>query len=87
MDINIEEFLNGWTNLVKKKLGNVEPELLKLSEERILICKKCEIFTGKRCDNRRTTLNIKTNEQVKGCGCVLVAKTICENCACPAAKW
>ena len=84
---NIDMFITGWFNLIRQKFGNIDENLLDLSKYRILICKKCDLFSRGFCSSNKSTLNIKTNKIVNGCGCYLMAKTICEKCKCPADKW
>lgn len=83
-----EGFYNNATNK-KEELFN----------ERIEICKRCKLIKsdkifGDIC-NSRLYLNPKTDETSKenkegflrGCGCVLKAKTRVESAHCPVGKW
>lgn len=83
----VNQFINGWSNLMKKKFGEVDPNLLELSKKRILICKDCELFNNNVCNRLKKIKNVKTGVEVSGCGCILPAKTLCETCKCPADKW
>jgi hypothetical protein len=86
--IKMNEIIEGWTNLLKSKFGNVEPELFELSKQRIMICNDCKLFKNNNvCDRGNMIPHEKTGEMVSGCGCVLAAKTLCKDCVCPAGKW
>lgn len=69
----IEEVINGFSNLAKSELGMLPEEKIKLFNDRMSICNSCEFKTALgRCGK---------------CGCVLAAKTKCEECTCPIDKW
>ena len=65
--------MNGFSNLAKSKLGLLSKKQSKLYAERMAICQDCEFKTALgRCGK---------------CGCVLTAKTKCDECKCPVDKW
>lgn len=80
----------GFTNLLKDKLGLLPEEVQLIALERSKICSSCPIFNSKtnRCDETKSL--IIDEKEVKGCGCYLPAKVKCINsvkCICPANKW
>jgi hypothetical protein len=95
----ISDILEGWANKIKDKFGLLEPELKIKSEKRLLICDTCPIRNNDTCSKKRTgevvesfTYLVKKEDRVKGqivkgCGCSLSAKSMCENCQCPLGKW
>lgn len=79
-----------------KSLTDKEKELY---EDRIAICRECKLLKtdsvfGEIC-NGRLFLNPETNETsqvrkegfMRGCGCVLRAKTRVKTAKCPLGKW
>jgi len=69
----LDDIANGYGNLAKDKLGLLTKKQSKLFSNRMAICQACEFKTELgRC---------------RKCGCVLTAKTKCEDCKCPADKW
>jgi len=85
--MNINQVIEGWTNLLKSKFGNLDSELFELSKKRIIICNSCQLFKNNVCDRNNMIPHEKTGEMVCGCGCILAAKTLCKECVCPAGKW
>lgn len=69
----IDEVANGFSNLAKSKLGLLSKETEVRNQVRMDICNACEHKTALgRCGK---------------CGCVLAAKTKCDECTCPIGKW
>jgi hypothetical protein len=63
-----------------------------LSKERLKVCEKCPALViskslGLRCSPRVKIKHEVTGAEVKGCGCVLKAKTRVKEEFCPAGKW
>lgn len=64
------------------------------TDERLAICRKCPIYTNKRC-NSELWLNPVTNEvstspkigYVRGCNCIMPVKARNPNNHCVAKKW
>lgn len=90
--MSIGQIAEGFYNNVFDKEGD-------LLEERMKICKQCKLFKqdsvfGEVC-NARLYLNPITDETSKlpkegflrGCGCVLKAKTRVKYSKCPVGKW
>ena len=64
----------------------------KLAEERLKICEKCpaRVYSkslGFRCSGKKKIRNVETGQLVRGCGCILAAKSRATGDECPAAKW
>lgn len=69
----LDNIANGFSNLAKDKLGLLKKEEVTRNEKRMSICNGCEFKTALgRCGK---------------CGCVLAAKTKCDECSCPISKW
>lgn len=98
--ININHILEGWGNSIKDRFNMLnDPELKSKSEKRLTICDTCPLRDNNTCSKNRTGFVVKTfkygNEQVdrikgqlvKGCGCNLSAKSLCEDCQCPRGLW
>jgi len=96
----IKNILEGWGNSIKDKFGLLNnPELKLKSEKRLLICDKCSLRDNNTCSRNRTGFVEKTfryldekedrlkGQIVKGCGCMLSMKSLCDNCQCPLGKW
>ena len=94
----IGNILEGWGNSIKNKFGLLNnPELKLKSEKRLLICDECPLRDNNTCSRNRTGVVVKTftylNENrikgqiVRGCGCNLASKSLCNLCACPLGKW
>jgi len=59
-----------------------------LKEERLEICRNCELCTVDWfCNSKKTIIHQQTGERVKGCGCSLPAKASNPESNCPAGKW
>lgn len=85
--MSLAQLVEGYVNLTKEKFGTIPEELKAMGEERSAFCYNCELYNGGICNPKGTTLNVKTGQQVKGCGCILAAKVLCTTCSCPAEKW
>lgn len=95
----ISDILEGWANKIKDEFGLLEPELKIKSEKRLTICDTCPLRDNNTCSRNRTSFVVETfrygSEQVdrmkgqlvKGCGCSLSAKSLCNDCQCPLGKW
>lgn len=80
-----EEIASAYTDLL---LGNNE----NIAAERMDICKRCPLFKKVTksvhiCNPTMSIENIATKEVIKGCGCILEAKTRNLESYCPASKW
>lgn len=87
----ISDIVEGWRNdlFPPERLKEV---ISKVSEERLAICKQCELYdevgTGcampfsQPCCNKNKSIN-----GIDGCGCPLRKKTKCLSCECPVKKW
>ena len=88
--MNIVDIVNGHT----KAIFNLEEDL---SKNRLQICYSCPLYSkrmGGIC-NSRLWLNVNTGDvstkskpgYIRGCSCILNAKTRLSNQKCPAGKW
>ncbi len=57
--MSLNQMIDGWSNLLKSKFGEVDPRLLKLSQYRISICGNCELFKNYMCSRNSTTMHVK----------------------------
>ena len=96
----IKNILEGWGNSIKDKFGLLNnPELKLKSEKRLLICDKCSLRDNKTRKRKREGIVVvdffynvlekprKIGQVVKGCGCSLSAKSLCNTCQCPRGLW
>ena len=67
------DITNGFINLAKDKLDMLTEENKERNKSRMSICMDCEHRTDRGRGGK--------------CGCVLAAKTKCDTCTCPIAKW
>ena len=86
-NLNINQIINGWANLLKDKLGLLDPKFKEVAELRLMNCHKCHIRDGLICSPNRKGINIVTGKLTKGCGCVITAKVMAEDSFCPLLKW
>jgi len=100
MSTTISNILEGWGNSIKDKFGLLDnPELKAKSEKRLLICNTCSMRDNNTCSRKREGIVVvdffynvlekprKIGQVVKGCGCNLSAKSLCDDCQCPLGKW
>ena len=88
--MNLLDIVDGHT----KNLFNINEDL---RNNRLKICRQCPLFSrkfGGMCNNKLWLNPItkdvsldKKDGYVKGCGCILSAKTRLPNAVCPADKW
>ena len=85
----ISEIINGWGNVIKAEFNVLPPDIMKMSEERLLICHDCPIRFHSICNPMESGINVKTGEIAHGCGCALAAKTMSTDVdtKCPLGKW
>lgn len=96
----ISQILEGWGNSIKDKFNLLNnPELKIKSEKRLLICNTCNLREGNTCSKKRTGFVLETfrygsekvdrikGQLVKGCGCNLSSKSLCNDCQCPCNYW
>lgn len=74
--MKIKEILDGWAYDFLDTLKICPPHIKKMSLDRLLICKKCDILDGKVCSRERG-----------GCGCPISKKIISPSTKCPINKW
>jgi hypothetical protein len=78
--MSAKEIINGWKNTVLK-----DPEVEKLAEVRLAICKECP----KQSDNARKNgyKSARLDVHCTECSCPLIAKTRSTLSKCPLNKW
>jgi hypothetical protein len=80
--MNFTQIYEGWkNNLIPEK--DLKDLIIKVSDERIEICKGCEFHS----DNRVGYKSLRLDKHCTNCGCTLSAKTKCLSCDCPLSKW
>lgn len=91
--MGIKSILEGHFNALKDVISK-KPN--KMSEDRMNICKECPLYVERfKVCNANKWINPETNEVspfavegwVKGCGCILEAKTRVKNEHCIINKW
>ena len=85
--LNFNHIINGWANLLKSKLHLLDQSFKEVAELRLMNCHKCHLRDGLICSTNRKGINMITGKLTKGCGCVITAKVMCEQCSCPLLKW
>lgn len=85
MDIGL--ILQGWANLSLDKFNLLDKETKQLSEKRLKICHSCSMRTKNSCDPNKKGVNVKTGEEVYGCGCNISASAMTPNKECPKSLW
>ncbi len=83
----INNIINGWANFIKDKFGLLDKATKSMATQRLSICNDCTIRSVGICDPTKRTINLKTNNVVSGCGCVLATKALDIASYCPAGKW
>ncbi len=83
----INNIINGWGNLIKDKFGLLDNQTRAIATKRLTICNGCNIRSNGICNPTKNTININSGKVVKGCGCVIAAKTLDTASYCPAGKW
>ncbi len=73
LEIKPKQITTGMFNVIKEKLDMADPEIEKLSADRMSICNKCE----SKSESGRCT----------ECGCILSMKTRSPTSECPLKKW
>lgn len=68
-----KQILEGFSNLVKSKVGLTSDELENLAKKRFAICKECPQLSKK--------------DTCKVCGCYMPAKTKSKRSECPEKHW
>jgi hypothetical protein len=85
--VNLAHVAEGFWNLIFKNEG-----IEGVAKKRLEICAKCPALVmskslGMRCTPKVSLKHVDTGVMVKGCGCVLKAKTRVKEERCPAGKW
>ncbi len=83
----LNEIINGWANVVKDKIGTLDPKLKVIAENRLLLCNVCDMRVNNTCSTKKVGINIITKKETRGCGCNISAKTLSPESKCPLSKW
>ncbi len=83
----INNIINGWGNYIKDKFGLLDKQTKSMATQRLSFCNDCTIRSVGICDPTKRTINLKTGDVVRGCGCVIAAKALNIASYCPAGKW
>ncbi len=83
----LNEIINGWANVVKDKIGTLDPKLKVIAENRLILCNLCDMRVNNTCSTKKVGINIITKKEVNGCGCNISAKTLSPESKCPLSKW
>jgi len=82
----LNEIINGWANVVKDKIGTLDPKIKQLAENRLLLCNSCNMRIENTCSTKRVGINKITKKETTGCGCNISAKTLSPESKCPLRK-
>ena len=83
----LNEIINGWANVVKDRIGTLDPKLKLMAANRLLICNSCDMRVNNTCSTKKVGINIITKKEKNGCGCNISAKTLSPDSKCPLSKW
>jgi hypothetical protein len=87
MIVQLKHIINGWSNYLLHHANLLSKDIQKKGEDRFNICLNCEIRVNNICAKSKKGIDVKTQEEKNGCGCVLYAKVLVEDAACPLNKW
>ena len=97
MQFNINHIISGFKNLLKDKLGNLDPQTKQIALERYKHCASCPLKAKNMCSNKAIEFAVKDfiylreqrlkGEPYYGCGCYLGAKIVSPQASCPIGKW
>jgi hypothetical protein len=79
MKINFSQVYEGWKNNLFPAT-DMKPMIEQVSEERMIICKDCDLISSKH-------KTVRPDLHCTDCGCTLSAKTRCLSCDCPRDYW
>ncbi|NBU82243.1 MAG: hypothetical protein EBS55_11410 [Flavobacteriaceae bacterium] len=83
----LNEIINGWANVVKDKIGTLDPKLKLMAANRLLLCNSCHMRVENTCSTKKVGINEITKKETNGCGCNISAKTLSPESKCPLSKW
>lgn len=83
----VREITDGWFNVAKDMLGDLEPEIKAMAEKRLKICENCPVRGEYTCDSEKCAPHVRTGVVKCGCSCPLIAKTKSRYSFCPLGKW
>ena len=83
----LNEIINGWANVVKDRIGTLDPKLKLMAENRLILCNSCDMRVNNTCSTKKVGINIITKKETNGCGCNISAKTLSPQSKCPLSKW
>jgi hypothetical protein len=83
----LNEIINGWANVVKDRIGTLDPNIKQMAENRLLLCNVCHMRINNTCSPKNIGINEITKVETKGCGCNISAKTLSPESKCPLSKW
>jgi len=83
----ILDIIGGWTNVVYDKIIGLPPEVREEVDRKLMICHRCPVRSGNRCDPAKSSSHMETRAQTRGCGCIITAKAMSPGSQCPLAKW
>lgn len=89
--------IQGFTNLIKSKLGFLDENTKRIAEKRMDTCLNCPLRTDNKCDSNKQGEVVKNfnydgefraaGQLVNGCSCNLAAKVLSMDSLCPLGKW
>lgn len=61
----LNEIINGWANVVKDKIGTLDPQTKILAESRLVLCNSCDMRVNNTCSTKKVGINIITKKEKK----------------------
>jgi hypothetical protein len=83
--MKFREVFEGWRNDLFPP-SELKEQILKVSNERLLICQECE-WNSNKARELHSYSSIRKDYHCTNCGCPLKKKTKCLHCSCPLDKW
>lgn len=76
--MSLKHVVQGYSNAALDKVGGLNDQKKKIAEDRLKICKKCDILD---------TDNMICVKDRGGCGCKMDKKVYAMSASCPTGKW
>ena len=55
----LNEIINGWANVVKDRIGTLDPNIKQMAENRLLLCNVCHMRINNTCSPKNIWIDLK----------------------------
>ncbi len=62
----LNEIINGWANVVKDKIGTLDPKLKLMAVNRLILCNSCHMRVENTCSTKKVGINEITKKETNG---------------------